>query len=116
MDKIDYDRELDLMIDIAEFNDYKKIFILKLVRKHKWARDFKKITMLEKETVDKKRSALIYIPTISNKISKVFKKYNVDIVSSKNNNLKSLLENTKDKIKNNDKSGIYSIHYCLYRL
>jgi len=54
MDKIDYDGELDLVIDIAEFNGYKKDFVLKLVRRHRWAKDFKKITTLAKESVDKK--------------------------------------------------------------
>lgn len=57
----------------------------------------------------KKRSALVFIPTILNKISKLFKKYNVDIVPSKSNNLKSFLGSTKNKIKYNNKSGIYSI-------
>lgn len=48
----------------------------------------------------KKRLALMFILSISNKISKAFKKYNIDIVSSKNNNLKSILGNSIDKIEN----------------
>jgi len=39
MDKLYYNRELDLVMDTAEFDGYKKDLILKLVRKHRWARD-----------------------------------------------------------------------------
>jgi len=51
--------------------DVKKDLILKLVRKHTWAKNFENISMLEKETIEKKRLALIFIPKISNKISKI---------------------------------------------
>jgi len=51
--------------------------------------------MLEKESIEKKRSAFTFIPTIASEISKIFKKYIVDVVSFKNNNLKSLLGSRK---------------------
>lgn len=36
MDKIDCNREFGFVIDITEFNGYKKYLILKIIRKHKW--------------------------------------------------------------------------------
>jgi len=53
--------------------------------------------MLGKKSVDKKISTLTLIPTLSSKISNGYTNFNVDIVFSKNNNLKSLLGNNKKK-------------------
>lgn len=50
----------------------------------------------------KKRAAINFIPKISNKISKFFKKYDLDIVFSRNYNLMNLLGKTKDKLKEKD--------------
>jgi hypothetical protein len=110
MDQDAFDKELNLIKEIAIFNGYKKDMILRLVKKHKWKKQINELSSLKSEidTV-KKRSALIFIPKLSNQITKVFKKYNVEIVSSKNNNFKSLIGSTKDQLKENQKSGIYSI-------
>jgi hypothetical protein len=110
MDQDAFDKELNLIKEIAIFNGYKKDMILRLVKKHKWKKQINELSSLKSEidTV-KKRSALIFIPKLSNPITKVFKKYNVEIVSSKNNNFKSLIGSTKDQLKENQKSGIYSI-------
>lgn len=40
MDKIDYDKELDLVIDIAEYNRNKKDLILKLGQKSQIGQTF----------------------------------------------------------------------------
>jgi len=45
-EKINYDRKLSLII--VKFSGYERDLILKLVRKHRWVRNFKKITTLEK--------------------------------------------------------------------
>lgn len=51
-------------------------------------KNFKNITMLERKAIEKKGSALIFIQTILSKLSKVFKKHNLNIlISSKINKL-----------------------------
>ena len=110
MNKKDFEKEQKIIINIAKFNGYEKNIILKLVKKHKWSRNIRNISTLEPQNLtNKNRAAVIFFPQISHKISKIFKKYDVDIVSSRNNNLMSLLGNTKDKIIETEKSGIYQI-------
>jgi len=94
----------------SKVNGYKEEIILKLVKKHNWLKHIRNTSTLQQNHLkDKKRAALIHIPQLSNKISKIFKKYNIDIVSLRNNNFKSLQGNTKDKLKETEKSGIYKI-------
>ena len=111
MNKIDFEKEKQLIINIANFNEFHKEMILKLIKKQEWRKNIRNINTLEQNNSknNNKRAAIIFIPHISNKISKIFKKYDIDIVSSKHNNLMSLLGNTKDKVKETDKSGIYQI-------
>jgi len=41
-------------LGVSEFIGYKQDLILKLVRKHRWVKNFKNFTMLEKEVIEKK--------------------------------------------------------------
>lgn len=111
MNKIDFEKEKQLIINIANFNGFDKEMILKLIKKQEWRKNIRNISTLEQNNSknNNKRAAIIFIPHISNKISKIFKKYDIDIVSSKHNNLMSLLGNTKDKVNETEKSGIYQI-------
>lgn len=45
--KINYDRKLGLVLDIPEFNGFKKDLILKFIRKNRWVKNLKNIITLK---------------------------------------------------------------------
>lgn len=54
---------------------------------------------------------MISILKISHSLTKIFKNYGIDLVSSKANNLMTLLGNTKNIIEEGRKSGIYGNNF-----
>jgi hypothetical protein len=110
LDKNDFDKEFKLITEIAKFNGYEKDLILKMVRKQKWSKDLRMVSTLNNGPENKViRSSMVFYPKISDGLTNIFKNYGVNIVTSKNNNLKALLGTTKDKIEEGGKSGIYKI-------
>jgi hypothetical protein len=73
MNKIDFEKEKQLIINIANFNGFDKEMILKLIKKQEWRKNIRNISTLEQNNSknNNKRAAIIFIPHISNKISKI---------------------------------------------
>ncbi|XP_050524101.1 uncharacterized protein LOC126895864 [Daktulosphaira vitifoliae] len=110
MNKIDYDKELVVIKEIAKFNGYNENIILKLVRKQKWKKERRAASTLSSEGEQKViRSPILFYPGISNGLTKIFKNFGITLVTSKSNNLRDLLGNPKDKVDEGGKSGIYKI-------
>lgn len=63
------------------------------------------ITYTQEPNVNKKRLKVQYVPVITDKLKKVFKKYNVELAFS-TVKLRQLLVSLKDKTAVFDKSGI----------
>jgi hypothetical protein len=95
---------------ISDKLGYKKSTIEKLFKKHKNKKLLKDATTFEPEKEDIKRIRLPFYPPITNKISAIFRKYDIQAVLCNDNKIKNLLGNTKDKDKPEDCSGIYKIN------
>ncbi|KAJ8962184.1 hypothetical protein NQ318_018145, partial [Aromia moschata] len=60
-------------------------------------------------TDNSKFASLPYEPKFTRGLDKIFKNININLVYNSKNKLQTLLGNPKDKINNNEKSGIYEI-------
>ena len=50
-----------------------------------------------------------FYPSITNKLKDIFRRHNIDVVHNSSFNLKQLICNMKDKSKDFEQSGIYSV-------
>ncbi|KAJ8932703.1 hypothetical protein NQ318_021222 [Aromia moschata] len=81
----------------------------KLIRKHKFKRILYNSTTFRIDTDNSKFASLPYKPKFTRGLDKIFKNININVVYNSKNKLQTLLGNSKDKINNNEKSGIYEI-------
>ncbi|KAJ8944183.1 hypothetical protein NQ318_016163, partial [Aromia moschata] len=65
--------------------------------------------LIDKDTDNSKFASLPYEPKFTRRLDKIFKNININLVYNSKNKLQTLLGNPKDKINNNEKSGIYEI-------
>ncbi|KAJ8963343.1 hypothetical protein NQ318_018815 [Aromia moschata] len=66
-------------------------------------------TTFRRETDNSKIVSLPHEPKFTRGLDKIFKNNNINLVSNSKNKLQTLLGNPKDKIDNNENSGIYEI-------
>jgi hypothetical protein len=83
----------------------------KIIRKHEDTTSRRNLTTLSTiEARKEKRILILFYPSITNKIGKVFKRNDIQMVcSSSEYKLKKKLGSTKDTRPTNEKSGIYEI-------
>lgn len=93
----------------GELNGYGKEFVDKILRKHERKKHRKNATTLISTKDEVKRISLPFYPKITNPIQAVLKHHGFHVVYKSNNTLKDLLCNLKDKIPQEEKSGIYQI-------
>lgn len=67
------------------------------------------ITTLGTQSEEKRRICLHFMPSITNKLEKVFNAHNMDSVYTTSSKLKQLIGSNKDRTPENMKAGIYSI-------
>lgn len=103
--------ELKYMKYAAVLNGYKEVMVEKLVEKHSKSIRKSNLTTLFSQTQreEKRRVRIQYAPSITNRLKKVFKRHNMELVFSSTNKLKNKLGSTKDKTNEEEKSGIYQI-------
>lgn len=105
-----FKNELNYIKKVAEFNGFSTNLIDNIFRKAKKKHEKKLKTTLQPQHEDKKRWISTTYSAISTKIQKSFKKHTDYNVSFKTiNNLKNNLQNHKDKISEENMSGIYQI-------
>jgi hypothetical protein len=104
-----YMSELAYIKNIANINGYDERLVTSLVRKHSKAIKKQNLTTLVADRENIRRVKCCFEPRITNKLKKYFKKHNMELVFSNNNKLQNIICNTKDKIPNLQKSGIYQI-------
>lgn len=105
-----YMKELNHIKLIADVNGFGEKDITNLVQKHSSKIKKQKFTTFKnKKETSKRRVCLSFCGTISNQIKRVFCNHNFDVVFKSNCNISNMLTNTKDKIPEQQKSGIYKI-------
>jgi hypothetical protein len=107
-----YENEKKKILEIGRVNGYPANQIQKIIRKHEDTTSRRNLTTLSPiETKKGKRISILFYPGITNKIGKVFKRNDIQMVcSSSQYKLKKKLGSTKDTRPTNEKSGIYEIH------
>lgn len=105
-----YETELNNIKDIAIKNGYNPKMVDQLVRGHKRKKELRNISSLTPDNNSiLRRSTITYYPELSQKIKRIFKRSNVELVEKSERKLCNLLGSTKDKVENLQKSGIYSL-------
>ncbi|KAJ8936242.1 hypothetical protein NQ318_006168 [Aromia moschata] len=95
-----FEHEKQLIRNIAKSNGYSVYLIDKLIRKHKFKRTLYNSATFRRDTDNSKFASLPYEPKFTRRLDTIFKNININL---------TLLGNPKDKIDNNEKSGIYEI-------
>lgn len=93
----------------ALLNGYSVKTVEKLITLHAKKISKRKSTTLTPEREPMKRITMPYIPEITQKLKKVFKKHNLEIVHNSNSKLQNYIVQLKDKTDDLKKSGIYEI-------
>lgn len=109
LDREAFEEEKQRIYSIAAANGYNNKFIDKILKHHLEKKERENMTTLQPLKEPKKRISVPYFPAISNKLQHVLKKYDIDVVVSSQNTLKSKLCNYKDQRPTPEKSGIYSV-------
>lgn len=113
LSKTNFDKELNHIRDIATFNGYKPDIIDQILKKVRWRQHISNATTFRNKNLGPitNRSTMTYYGQTTKKIIKEITnvKDNIQIIPKAATKLKDLLTNTKDKIPNTQKSGIYQI-------
>lgn len=105
-----YIQELKNIKRIALINGYKESKIDELVTKHSRKIKQESITTMKKIKDEPEiRRKFSFNGPLSYQISQILKRYNITCIFGNDGKLTNILGNTKDKIPDNQKSGIYTI-------
>lgn len=104
-----YMDELKYIKYAALVNGYSEQMVDNLIKLHAKQLSKRNTTSLSPNKEPLQRITMPYIPEITNKIKKVFKKHKFEIVHSSNNKIENLIVRLKDKTDNLKKSGIYEM-------
>lgn len=111
---IDYKNEYEHIKTIASVNGYSESIVDNLIRVHSLKarqRNASTFFLTNKYYCEKKRVAMNYVPSVTNKLKSKFYEYDMQIVHKNQQKISNLLGSTKDKTDPMNKSGIYSIKY-----
>lgn len=109
MDEEDFNNEWNYIKNVTALNGFSFDFVNKIFHKFKNKKEFSLFTTLKPERESRRRICLPFYPKVTNKLSSIFKEFDMEIVTSSNNTLKSQLCNYKDRTNPLHLSGIYSI-------
>jgi Reverse transcriptase (RNA-dependent DNA polymerase) len=105
--------ELNEIRAIAKINGYSEKFVDRIHKKHKKKKELRTLTTLtptSRNDTPNKRHAITFYPTITNKLQRIFRNHQIDLVYSNKGKLKDILGNPKDKHETTEKSGIYQVN------
>lgn len=109
LNKDRFEKERNLIKDIAEANGYSTYLVDKLIRKRKFKDMIRSSTTFQNNVDNSKLISIPYEPHLTRGLKKIFKDVGMTVVYKSGNKIKQLLGNPKDKIGTNEKSGIYEI-------
>jgi hypothetical protein len=105
--------ELKEIKTIAKINGYSEEFVDRIHNKHKKKEELRNLTtlipVLKRDDAPTKRHAIRFYPAITNKLQRIFRNHQFDLVYSNKGKLKDNLGNHKDKTEMLQKSGIYQV-------
>ncbi|XP_065204080.1 uncharacterized protein LOC135834170 [Planococcus citri] len=102
-------REFDHIKRVANNLGYKTRTIDTLIKNHISKQRLKEITTFQRDKPDNRRIKLTHYPVITNKLCQIFRKNDLEPVTTNQHKLKTLLGSLKDKDPKTDQSGIYKI-------
>lgn len=110
MEKEDFEKERVYIHEVAKINGYSNEWTNKIINKHESKHRISKYTQLTKIETEKemKRVCVPYYPQVTNKLKKVLRDCNIQLVT-KSSSIGRSLCNFKDKEESHLKSGIYKI-------
>jgi hypothetical protein len=98
---------------IAKINSYSEEFVDRIYNKPKKKEEPRNLTtlipVLKRDDASTKRHAITFYPAITNKLQRIFRNHQIDLVYSNKGKLKDSLGNPKDKTEMLQKSGIYQV-------
>ena len=109
MTEDNYRKELNTIITIGKHNGYPEKIILNIHKKHKIKRTIQSIYPASPDTKPKQFTSIEYHGKISLQIAKHLRQAGINTAFKTTNRL-SNIKNAKDKINNDDKSGIYELN------
>ncbi|XP_053698740.1 uncharacterized protein LOC128745687 [Sabethes cyaneus] len=109
MEQENFAAERERIQKAAELNGYDKKFVDKIIRKHLRKKQRHDTTTLQPEREEVQRISLPFYPKVTNHIRKVLKRHGFHVVHKSGNALQELLNNQKDKVPPDERSGIYEI-------
>ncbi|XP_053686378.1 uncharacterized protein LOC128735923 [Sabethes cyaneus] len=109
MEQEDFVAERERIQKAAELNGYDKKFVDKIIRKHLRKKQRHDTTTLQPEREEVQRISLPFYPKVTNHIRKVLKRHGFHVVHKSGNAVQELLNNQKDKVPPDERSGIYEI-------
>lgn len=109
MNNNNYNKELNIIYQIAINNGFKAQTITNILNQKQKQILINKIFPKNKDN-QKTFVSLTFTTNKVNLIAKEFKKLNVNVAFKTNNSLGKFIKNNKDKIKKEDKSGVYKIN------
>jgi hypothetical protein len=105
--------ELKGIKTIAKINGYSKEFVDRIHNKHKKKEELRNLTtlipILKRDDAPTKRHAITFYLAITNKLQRIFRNHQIDLVYSNKCKLKDSQGNPKDKTEMLQKSGIYEV-------
>jgi hypothetical protein len=105
--------ELNEIKTIAKINGYSEEFVDRIHNKHKMKEELRNLTtltpVLKRDDTPTKRHAITSSPVITNKLLRIFRNHQIDLVYSNKGKLKGSLGNPKDKTEMLQKSGICQV-------
>lgn len=113
LSKANYDKEYKYIMDLATSNGFPPHIITNLIKKRKQLLERKKpVTTLtpENKPSKKKWTTMTYLGNISNKISNILKKNNINVTFRTNNKLCSIIPNNTNSKDPLNCSGIYMLN------
>jgi hypothetical protein len=105
--------ELNDIKTIAKFNGYSEEFVDRIHNKHKKKEPLRNLTtlipVLKRDDAPTKRHAISFYLAITNKLQRIFRNNQIDLVYSNKGKLKDSLGNPKEKTEMLQRSGIYQV-------
>lgn len=109
MNDRDFEEEKTYIYNVAKINGYERRFVDRIFEKQTRNLHTRQRTTLTASREPQKVICLPFFPKLSNPLSTVLKKYNINIVTRNTNTLRHKLSNYKDKQTPLSTAGIYEI-------
>ncbi|XP_055589434.1 uncharacterized protein LOC129758695 [Uranotaenia lowii] len=109
MEKAEFEEEKNKIFEAGFLNGFDNEFVLKILRKHARKKFRSDATTFRPEKEEPYRVSLPFHPKLTNGITKILSQHGLKTAYKSGNTLKDRLVSLKDKIPQDERSGIYEI-------